>query len=179
MKRSGHTILITGGASGIGLALAEQFIRHNNHVIVAGRDERKLLEMKATYASITTYACHIEVEEQLNALVAQLYNNHPELDVVINNAGIQYNYSLLEAQPASKQIKEEIAINLTAPIVLASKLLPLLARQHEAAIVNVSSGLGLVPKKSAPVYCATKAGLHLFSKSLRYQLGKTKYRQMS
>ncbi|MNI08039.1 putative oxidoreductase [compost metagenome] len=173
VKLSDHTVLITGGASGIGLALAEQFIRNDNQVIIVGRDENKLKRLKSQYPHITTYACHVEVVEQLNLLVQQLYDNHPELNVLINNAGVQYNYSFMDPSHTTHQIEQEIAINLTAPVLLISKLLPLLDRQPQAAIVNVSSGLGLVPKKSAPVYCGTKAGLHMFTKALRYQLEST------
>lgn len=173
MKRSGHTILITGGASGIGLALAERFINNDNKVIIVGRNEQKLNQLKLKYSNITTYACDIGIDEQLNVLVEQLYDNHPDLNMVINNAGIQYNFSFMDQADQSDQIVEEIAINLTAPIKLISKLLPLLVRSEQSAIINVSSGLGFVPKKTAPVYCATKAGLHIFTKALRYQLEHT------
>ncbi|NOU94679.1 SDR family NAD(P)-dependent oxidoreductase [Paenibacillus sp. LMG 31456] len=173
MEVTGHTILITGGASGIGLALAERFIHNDNQVIIVGRNENKLNRLKLQYPNITTYACNIGVEEQLNLLVKQLYDNHPELNILINNAGIQHNYSFMDTSNHSDRIAEEIAVNLISPIQLISKLLPLLARQKHAAIVNVSSGLGLVPKKSAPVYCSSKAGLHIFTKALRYQLENT------
>ncbi len=173
MQLSGHTVLITGGASGIGLALAEQFIRLHNEVIIVGRNEQKLQQMKETYPNITTYAYDLGVTEQIDLLVQQLYERHSNLSVLINNAGIQYNYSFMTAQ-ASEQVEEEIAIHLTAPILLISKLLPLLNRRQQAAIVNVTSGLAIAPKQSAPVYCASKAGMHIFSKALRYQLEKTR-----
>jgi len=173
LRLTGHTILITGGAAGIGLALTREFIQHGNHIIVVGRDEHKLDQLKTRYPSITTYICNVGSEEHLNQLVKQLYDNHPQLNILINNAGIQYNFSFIEGNHTSNQIDEEIAVNLNAPVLLVSKLLPLLARQREAAIVNISSGLGLVPKKSAPVYCATKAALHIFTKALRYQLENT------
>lgn len=173
MKLTGQTVLITGGASGIGFALAKLFLQHDNQVIIVGRNEDKLKQVSAQYPSIITYTCDLAVEEQLNLLAWQLVNEHPELSVLINNAGIQYNYSFVHQQDFSEQIKEEIHINLTAPLVLIMKLLPLLNSQQQAAIINVSSGLGLVPKMSAPVYCGTKAGLHLFTKALRYQLEHT------
>lgn len=173
MELSGHTVLITGGASGIGLALAERFSQHGNDVIIVGRNENKLKQSKSRYPSMTTYVCDLGIDEQLNQLVELLYDNHPKLSVLINNAGIQYNYSFMESPNISDQVREEISVNLTTPILLVSKLLPLLSRQHQAAIINVSSGLGLVPKKSSPTYCATKAGLHIFTKALRYQLQET------
>lgn len=173
LKLTGNTILITGGASGIGLALTEKFIQYGNHIIVVGRDEQKLNQLKVQHPSITTYICNVGNEDELDQLIKQLYDNHPELNILINNAGIQFNYSFIDGNDTSHQVNEEIAINLNAPVLLVSKLLPLLARQRESAIVNITSGLGLVPKKSAPVYCATKAALHMFTKALRYQLENT------
>ncbi|WP_372630956.1 SDR family oxidoreductase [Cohnella sp.] len=184
MRLSGHTVLITGGAAGIGLALTERFVRHRNQVILVGRDETKLAQAKARYPGIAaTCVCDLGNEEQTNRLVERLYAEHPELSVLINNAGIQFNYSFADAQAASgkapapdPRIPGEIVVNLTSPVRLVSGLLPLLSRRDEAAIVNVTSGLAIVPKKSAPVYCATKAGLRLFTKALRYQLESTNIR---
>lgn len=173
MQITGHTILITGGASGIGLALTKNFIQYNNEVIVIGRDEQKLNRLKTQYPSIITYLCNVGLDADLQLLINQLQDNHPKLNVIINNAGIQYNYAAIEGNHTWQQVDEEIAINLNAPIKLTSQLLSLLASQSEAAIVNVTSGLALTPKKSAPIYCATKAGLHIFTKALRYQLEHT------
>lgn len=175
MNQTGNTVLVTGGASGIGLALAEQFARFGNKVIVVGRSEQKLAEAKARNSDFTTIRCDLGKEEELNTLVRQLNDEHSELNVLINNAGIQYNYSFLEKESTQipDKVADEISINMVVPIQLTAKLLPLLLRQNHAAIVNVSSGLGLVPKQSAPVYCATKAGIHLFTKALRYQLEST------
>jgi short-subunit dehydrogenase involved in D-alanine esterification of teichoic acids len=97
-------------------------------------------------------------------------HQHPDLNVLINNAAIQYNYNFLEEGDIADRVEYEIHLNLTVPVKLCALLLPVLRLQPEAAVVNVSSGLALVPKKSAPVYCGTKAGLHLFTKALRYQL---------
>jgi uncharacterized oxidoreductase len=175
LRSSGHTVLITGGASGIGLALTKQFIRHGNKVIIVGRNVGKLNEVKANDPKITVIGCDINHEDDTGRLVKELYQNYPDLSVLVNNAGIQYNYSFADSPDAHKlsKIREEIDINLTAPIRLTMELLPLLSRHEESAVVNVSSGLGLTPKKSAPVYCATKAGLHVFTKALRYQLEPT------
>ncbi|MBH5319628.1 SDR family NAD(P)-dependent oxidoreductase [Paenibacillus sp. GSMTC-2017] len=175
MEISGQTVLITGGASGIGLALAEGFLERSNHVIVIGQNEQKLEQMKLKHPTVTTYTCNLRIEAQIDKLVEAIMIHHPTLNVLINNAGIQHNYSFLD-HIDPKCIEDEIYINLTAPIILTSKLMPLLSRQSQAAIINVSSGLGLVPKKSAPVYCGTKAGLHIFTKSLRDQLATTQIR---
>ncbi|USB32320.1 SDR family oxidoreductase [Paenibacillus sp. YPG26] len=176
MNQTGHTVLITGGASGIGLALAEQFLRYDNKVIVVGRNDSKLAEARERNRNLTTIRCDLNSEHELNTLVRRLYEEYPNLSVLINNAGVQYNYSFLEGDSAqiTGRIADEVGINLVAPLQLTAGLLPLLSSQEQSAIVNVSSGLGLVPKQSAPVYCATKAGLHLFTKALRYQLETTR-----
>ncbi|SDC91634.1 uncharacterized oxidoreductase [Paenibacillus sp. UNCCL117] len=176
MKLTDHTVLITGGSSGIGLALVKAFLDRKNQVIIVGRNEQKLARAKALHPGITTYACDIGEPEQLNKLVREISSHHPGLNLLINNAGTQQLHSFIDTAPSDavhREIEQEIAINLTSPIVLISSLLPLLRSQKQAAIVNVTSGLGLVPKQSAPVYCATKAGLHLFTKALRYQLEHT------
>lgn len=173
MKRSGHTVLITGGAAGIGKALALKFISEGNEVIIVGRNEDKLSAMKEKYTSITTYVCDLGDSEQVQQLSEQLIVHHPKLSVLIHNAGVQYNYSFVENKVESVLIEQEICTNLTAPILLTSLLIPLLNMQNEAAIINVTSALGFVPKESAPVYCATKGGLHIFTKALRYQLEHT------
>jgi short-subunit dehydrogenase involved in D-alanine esterification of teichoic acids len=176
MRASGHTVLITGGASGIGLALTKQFVRHGNNVIVVGRDEAKLREVQSSHPGVAAFRCDISKEEEADRLVEEIAEKHPSLSVLVNNAGIQLNYSFVE-HPSGEQggmVRDEIDCNLTSPILLTQKLLPMLSRHDQAAIVNVSSGLGLVPKRSAPVYCATKAGLHLFTKALRYQLEGTR-----
>ncbi|MCM3634788.1 MULTISPECIES: SDR family oxidoreductase [Paenibacillus] len=173
MNRSGHTVLITGGAAGIGQALTEKFISTHNEVIIVGRNEQKLKMMKQRYAAISTYTCNLNDNEQVKQLAEQVIHNHPRLSVLINNAGIQYNYSLAGNELYDAQIEAEIMTNLTSPILLTAQLIPLLRQQKQAAIVNVSSALGFVPKQSAPVYCATKGGLHIFTKALRYQLEST------
>ena len=95
---------------------------------------------------------------------------HKDLNIIINNAGIQYNYEFTDSQDILHKIDYEVQVNLIGPMKLIALCLPILERQNNSAIVNISSGLGLVPKRSAPVYCATKAGLHIFTKALRYQL---------
>ncbi|WP_159881488.1 SDR family oxidoreductase [Paenibacillus puerhi] len=175
MRTSGHTALITGGASGIGLALTERFLQNGNKVIVVGRNESKLIELRARYPEVAIMACDLSQDDEVDWLVKRLYEEYPGLSVLVNNAGIQYNYAFMEMDAAGgyDRIASEISVNLVAPVQLTARLLPLLARQEQAAVINVSSGLGLVPKKSAPVYCGTKAGLHLFTKALRYQLEGT------
>lgn len=102
-----------------------------------------------------------------------MVDKYDDINILINNAGVQYNYEFSNEENAHNLIEMELNINLVGPILLTSLFLPKLLQKKEAAIVNVSSGLGFVPKESAPIYCASKAGFHIFSKSLRYQLEKT------
>lgn len=170
MRLDGHTILITGGTSGIGLALAECFLAYGNELIIVGRDSSKLDNLRGQYPAIVVYQCDISRNDEREKLVAIIREKHPKLNILINNAGIQNQYSFPEGAATEARIREEIETNLLAPLDLCAKLLPVLQQHPEAAVINISSGLGLVPKRSAPVYCGTKAGLHIFSKALRYQL---------
>jgi len=178
MDATGNTALITGGASGIGLAIAAAFAKHGNKVIAVGRNADKLAEAKARLPGLDTLVCDLRDEQQLERLAIALRENYPALNVLVNNAGVQYNYAFLVARvdEVGDTIAEEIRLNLTAPIQLTARLLPHLAAQRQAAIVNVTSGVGIVPKQSAPVYCATKAGLRLYTAALRHQLAATNVR---
>ena len=173
MDIKNQTILITGGATGIGLALAEAFLRENNTVIICGRREEKLTDAKAKFPALQTRVCDVSRAQDRQELVDWLNQNVPKLTVLINNAGIQQMLSFAGESVALADIERELAINVTAPIHLTTLLLPLLRRQPEAAIMNVSSGLAFTPLAAVPVYCATKAALHSFTLSLRYQLRDT------
>lgn len=178
MKLTGNTILITGATSGIGHALTMRFSQLGNTVIAIGRNHDALTQLASHTSSIHPIACDLNDPEALKQLAVTVGKRFPGLNVLINNAGIQYNYAFTDPGDHLSQIEHEITVNLTAPVQLTALLLPHLLKQPEAAVVNVSSGLGLVPKRSAPVYCATKAGLHLFSKALSYQLEETSVRVM-
>lgn len=169
MKKSGNVVLITGGSAGIGLALAKKFLEADNKVIITGRNEDKLLQVKSNFPQIVTEVADSAREDDLRKLVEK----YGDVNILINNAGVQYNYVFIEERNAQDLIQMEFNINLIGPVLLIQMFLPKLLSKKEAAIVNVSSGLGLVPKESAPVYCASKAGLHIFSKALRYQLEST------
>ncbi len=169
MKASGNSVLITGGGSGIGLALAMKFLNEKNRVIITGRDEQKLVKVKRDFPSIVTEVADSSRESDLQKLVEKF----GDVNILINNAGVQFNYVFREEKNTLDKIKTEFDINLIGPILLIKLFLPKLLERQEAAIVNVSSGLAFVPKEHAPVYCASKAGLHIFSKALRYQLEST------
>ncbi len=173
MKITGNTVLITGGASGIGLSIAKVFLENNNTVIICGRNIDKLEQVKKEYPKIHTIQCDVSSPMEVAHMSEHLTSNFPSLNILVNNAGIQHQYDFLEDDSAIQKIDEEININFGAVARLTKILLPTLAKRAEAAIINVSSFLGIVPKSSAPIYCATKAALHAFSKSLRCQLQGT------
>lgn len=164
MQASGHKVLITGASRGIGLALARQFSAGPNQVILVGRDLEALTVAAAILPGALVRRADISNESDRHALVDE-FN---DLSVLVNNAGIQRNGSIQES--ASASIRDEFEVNLLAPILLTHAFLPILQRRTEAAVVNVSSVLALVPKQSASIYCSSKAGLHSFTKSLRWQL---------
>jgi short-subunit dehydrogenase involved in D-alanine esterification of teichoic acids len=170
---SGNTVLITGGASGIGLSIAKAFLRSKNTVIICGRNRNKLDQAKKEYPEIHTIQCDVSNRTEVTRMSERLKSSFPSLNILINNAGVQHQYDFLKDDGAIQKIDEEIDINFGAVARLTKTLLPILTKSAEAAIVNVSSFLGIVPKSSAPIYCATKAALHAFTKSLRYQLQRT------
>lgn len=166
MNLSNNKILITGGGSGIGLALTERFIREKNTVIICGRRESVLHEASEKWPSLITKTCDLEKEDQRQELFNWVSENHPDLDVLINNAGIQHWMSVTDLD-FFPRAKKEISINIEAPVHLASLFINLPSLK---TLVNVSSGLSFVPRTKAPVYSATKAFLHSFTLSLRHLL---------
>jgi uncharacterized oxidoreductase len=174
MRIENNTILITGGATGIGFALAERFLAENNNVIVCGRREQALQAAKQKLPGLQIRVADLNNSEERRNLISWAIENFPNLNILINNAGIQREFRVKNPSLADNFLNEnEIETNLTAPIHLTFLLLPHLLKQKEAAVVNVSSGLGFIPIAILPVYCATKAALQSFSTSLRYQLRET------
>jgi uncharacterized oxidoreductase len=170
MKVTGNAILITGGGSGIGRGLAERFHALGNRVIIAGRRKQVLDETTAANPGMKSVVLNIEDRASIRAVVSQVATEYPELNVVINNAGIMRAENL-QAQPDDLADAEAAVVtNLLGPIRLTAALLPFLQRQPYSAIMNVSSGLAFVPLAMTPTYCATKAAIHSYTQSLRYQL---------
>lgn len=170
MQLSNQTILITGGATGIGGALAQRFLEAGSEVIVCGRREDKLREARERYPRLRTLCCDVAQESERIALLERAIAEAPGLNVLINNAGIQRRGKLTEGPGDWSQVHEEIAINLEAPVHLAMLFVPHLKQQAHPAIINVSSGLAFTPMAGAAVYSATKAALHSFTMSLRLQV---------
>jgi uncharacterized oxidoreductase len=172
MELASNTVLITGGASGIGAALAVRFLTAGSDVIVCGRRADKLKDMSAAHPGLKTRVCDVASDAQREALVTWATTEFPRLNVVVNNAGIQRRVALADPEPWHAT-HEEIVINLEAPIHLSRLFIPHLLTQRAPAIVNVTSGLSFAPLANVPVYCATKAALHSFTLSLRQQLAAT------
>ncbi len=172
MKISNNVVLITGGTSGIGFALAESFLQKGNKVIVVGRNQEKLKFVRSRYPELITFACDINDRTERDDLVLEIEKQFSDLNVLINNAGVQFNYASVEELSSIQNIRPELDTNLVSPIELTCLFLPLLINKPNACIINITSALAFVPKRNAPIYCASKAGLHIFSKSLRYQLEK-------
>jgi uncharacterized oxidoreductase len=173
MKIKDNTILITGGATGIGFSLAQALVNAGNKVIICGRRESKLKEAKDRLPQIQVRVCDMSKEKERESLFKWVEANFKDLNVLINNAGIQRMVNLKKGTKDLFSGEDEIETNLMAPIHLSAYFIPLLLKKKEAAIINVSSGLGFVPIASMPVYCATKAAVHSFTVSLRYQLRDT------
>jgi len=171
VKVSGNTVLITGGATGIGLALAEAFSKKGNEVIICGRRKNKLLEAQKKLPKLYIKVCDISKERNRKALLDWATSNFANLNILVNNAGIQRQIDLTKGIADLENGEDEIQVNLEAPIYLSALFIPLLIKQKKSAIINISSGLAFVPIAAMPVYFATKAAIHSFSLSLRHQLG--------
>jgi len=166
MKLKGNKILITGGASGIGLGLTEKFINKKNTVIICGRRGETLNEVATKFPSVITKVCDLSLEVERIELFNWINENHSDLNVLINNAGIQ-NWMNISDKNFYEKATGEITTNVLAPIHLTALFLQLPSLD---TIMNVSSGLAFTQFSKIPVYCATKAFLHSFTMSLRYQL---------
>jgi uncharacterized oxidoreductase len=173
MNITGNTILITGGGSGIGRGLAEGFHKAGNKVIVAGRRKEALQDVTKANPGIDSIILDIADPQNIVTASQELTTKFPNLNVVINNAGIMVPEKVKD--PSSLRTAESIVTtNLLGPIRLTSALMPTLLRQQNAAIVTVSSGLAFLPLALTPTYCATKAAIHSYSQTLRWQLKNTK-----
>jgi uncharacterized oxidoreductase len=173
MKTSENTILITGGSAGIGFAIAKQLTAKNNHVIIVGRNPERLQKAAAELTNVTAISADISYAEDVDKLVDRLVNEFPSLNIVINNAGFAQMNNLLTDSDTFEKASAEILTNYLCIVSLNEKLLPLLRKQTEAAIVNVSSVVAFVPSSVLTGYSASKAALHSYTQSLRHFLSST------
>lgn len=166
MNLTGNKILITGGASGIGLGLTERFLQEGNTVIICGRRESVLNEITAKHPSVITKVCDLSVAAERIALYEWVKENHSDLNVLVNNAGIQQWMNVTDTD-FYERAKTELATNIEAPVHLVSLFVNLPSIN---TIINVTSGLAFVPFTKVPVYSATKAFFHSFTRSIQYLL---------
>ncbi len=176
MKTSGNVVLVTGGGTGIGLALAEALMREGNEIMICGRREEKLREAAERLPGVQIRRCDVADVAERRALIGWVTGKSRGFNILVNNAGIQREIDFTRGEEDLAGHEDEIVTNLQAPAHLAALAIPVLKKQATAAIVNISSGLGFIPIARMPLYCATKAAIHSFSLSLRHQLNNTPIR---
>jgi uncharacterized oxidoreductase len=171
MQLTGNTVLVTGGGTGIGRGLAEAFHQLGNNVVIAGRRVELLRAVAEANPGIQYLSLDQGDSADIRRFAIELSDKHPELNVLVNNAGIQRVENITAGGPGAAE--QTIAINLLGPIRLTSALLHYLLGKPRAAILNVTSALGFMPSALTPTYCASKAALHSYTQSLRFQLRET------
>lgn len=168
MQIKNKTILITGGSSGVGLELAEQLVAENT-VLICGRSQEKLDQAKANLPALHTFQCDLAEEQDRYSLIKWVQEEHAELSILFNNAAIANSGNFFELEDAMSLAQKEMDINFIAPLHLSKALYPLLQKQSDSAIVNISSGLAYSPLAEYSFYNATKAALHSFTQGLQLQ----------
>ena len=172
MNITGNTILITGGATGIGYALASALMKAGNEIVICGRRENKLKKAAKDLPGIKIKVCDITDFTASEALIKWMKKEHPSFNVLINNAGIQQMLDFTGRVPV-EAIAKEINTNFTAAVYLANLSIKHFLKKKKSSLVNITSGLAYIPLALMPVYCASKSALHAFSVSLRHQLKNT------
>ena len=173
MQKTGNTILITGGGSGIGRGLAEAFQKQGNQVIIAGRRQAVLDEVTNANPGMKSLTLDVERPEAITEFAERVTAEFPALNVLINNAGIMQTEDWTKDSVDLGTAERTITTNLLGPLRLTAALLPQLKSQPQSTIITVTSGLAFLPLAYTPTYCATKAAIHSFTQSLRYQLRDT------
>ncbi len=170
-------VIITGGSSGIGKALASHFGQKGSKILITGRIKEELdaavAELSNKGIEIIGFQGDVSIRTDNDKMAALAMNKFGQIDVLINNAGIELNYDLDDHSEVFEKIQEEVNVNFISPMILIAGFIPLLKKHHESAIINVSSGLIYGHKKNAVVYSATKSAIHGASISLREQLKET------
>lgn len=177
MKMRGRHIVITGGTSGIGRELVEQ-LKEDNTISVIGRESSVLEDLRVSFPELRIFTADLSDLKSVTKAAQALIRQSPAIDVLINNAGVQFTPKFTDPEFDVDSIQKEINTNFTSICLLIAQCLPTLLRQDQSIILNVNSGLGLAPKTNSAVYCGTKGGLNLFSQSLRYQLEASNVRVM-
>ena len=173
LKITDNTILITGGSTGLGLALAEELIKQDNTVIICGRSIEKLNNAKIKIPDLITYECDISNEQSICTLIENIRKKHSSLNLLINNAGLMHLHDVANDSLSLKNQEMEILTNFYGVVALCDKLIPILKSKEQSAILNITSGMAYMPFSVAPVYAASKAAVHSYSQSIRQALEKT------
>lgn len=173
MELNNSTVLITGGTSGIGLEFVKQLTQQHANIIITGRDASKLEQAKKQFPKIHTFQSDVSNPKDIENLYQQITTQFPDMNIIINNAGIMRNMDLQNSKMSLEFLTSEIDTNLSGTIRMVHQFLPHMKTKKTAAIVNVSSGLAFVPFSISPVYSATKAGVHAYTQALRLQLKNT------
>lgn len=172
MKTTGHTVLLTGAGTGIGLEAARLFDRLGNTVIMVARNAERLEDEAAKLQHATAYACDISVPDQVTGLVDHVRREHPDLDMLFLNAGVTHGYQLFGDVDPLPPAATEVEVNYLSALRLTHALEPLLRGQPDPAMILTTSGVALVPDVGNPTYSATKAALHSLCLTMRYVLGR-------
>jgi uncharacterized oxidoreductase len=173
MKLENNTILITGGSSGIGLELSKALVQRGNKVIICGRSNEKLINAKDIEPKLITYQCDLSCRKQCIDFSNMISKNHTDLNILINNAAIVNRTNFLSTDEIIKMAENEMETNFMAPLRLIHFLSPVLMKNDNPAIINITTGLIYTPRADYPFYNATKAALHSFTQVLRKQTEKT------
>jgi uncharacterized oxidoreductase len=172
MNITNKTVLVTGGGSGIGLAIAKLLSEKNNKVIITGRTAAKLQKAAEGLTNVSTIVADVTNTDDVKRLVATIDADFGGLDILINNAGHSYLYNLVAGANAAEKAAEEFDTNFFSILNLTEQLLPALTASAEGAVVNVSSILAFTPRHTLPTYSASKAALHSYTQALRFELAK-------
>lgn len=170
MKLNNNTILITGGSSGIGFELGKVLINKGNKVIICGKSKDKLEVAKHKEPKFITYQCDLSDSGECAGLVQKIHENHPDLNVLVNNAAIVNKTSIIGDSQAVEKLMNELKTNLVAPVQLINMLIPVLEKNKNPEIINITTGLIYIPRSLYPFYNATKAALHSITQVLRLQM---------
>lgn len=176
MELHGKTVLVTGGASGIGLAMAQAFSELGNRVLICGRNPEKLAQAERINPEFRVFRCDVTQSDQVGTMFEAIADQHADLSILVNNAGIAFPSDFLVDEEVLLKSQRMVETNLLGTFRVTKAALPLLLRNNGAAIVTVSSAVAIVPLPATAIYSATKAALHSFSVSLRYQLRATRVR---
>jgi short-subunit dehydrogenase involved in D-alanine esterification of teichoic acids len=174
MKLKNKVVFITGGTSGIGLELAKQLTELGSYVVVCAKNKSEVSIFKEHHKNIEAIKCNVLLEEDIKDAVKFIKKKYGKLDLLINNAAVQYRIDFLKDKDFSEKAREEINTNFLSYVEMTEKFLELFSYSKEAGILNLCSAVAYEPIPKVATYCATKSAVYSFSKSLRYQLKKKK-----